>query len=92
MKLHACVFLTVSALAALSTVPAAAQQRQAPSNPNGAKKILDPNEVVCEKQEVLGSRLATKRVCMTRAEWAELRHQDRQDLERVQTMRGMQDQ
>ncbi len=92
MKLHVYLLLTVSALASLSAVPASAQQTQAPSNQNSAKKMLDPNEVVCEKQEVLGSRLATKRVCMTRAEWAELRHQDRQDLERVQTMRGMQDQ
>lgn len=92
MKLHACLLLTVSAFAGLSSVPAAAQQTQAPSNQNAAKKTLDPNEIVCEKQEVLGSRLGTKRVCMTRAEWAALRHQDRQDLERVQTMRGMQDQ
>lgn len=92
MKVHARVFVAVSALVGLSAVPAVAQQTQAPSNQNAAKKTRDPNEIVCEKQEVLGSRLATKRVCMTRAEWAALKHQDRQDLERVQTMRGMQDQ
>ncbi len=44
----------------------------------------DPNEIVCEKQHVLGSRLQNKRVCMTRSEWADLRSQDRQDLERQQ--------
>jgi invasion protein IalB len=90
MKLRAGLFL--AGFVGLPAVAAGAQQTQAPSNQNAAKKTLDPNEVVCEKQEVLGSRLATKRVCMTRAEWAALRHQDRQDLERVQTMRGMQDQ
>lgn len=50
-------------------------------------KQRDPNEVVCEKQEVLGSRLNTRRVCMTRSEWAEHRRNDRAVVERTQ-MRG----
>ena len=51
-------------------------------------KPLDPNQLVCEKQEVAGSRLATRRVCMTRAQWADLRLQDRQEIEKIQTRRG----
>ena len=47
-------------------------------------KASDPNEVVCERQESTGSRLQSKKVCMTRAQWADKRLQDRQDLERVQ--------
>ncbi len=47
------------------------------------------NEVVCEKQQVLGSRLQSKRVCRTRAEWADLQHQDRQDLEQRQTQKPL---
>jgi hypothetical protein len=54
-----------------------------------SQKAQDPNEVVCEKQEVLGSRLQTRRVCMTRAQRADLRLQDRQEVERVQVQRGM---
>ena len=49
----------------------------------------DPNELICERQEVLGSRLAKRKVCQTRAEWTDLKLQDRQDLERAQTRRGM---
>jgi hypothetical protein len=49
----------------------------------------DPNEVVCQKQEVVGSRLAVRRICKTRAEWADLQIQDRQEIERVQVRRGM---
>ena len=45
----------------------------------------DPNKVICEKQEVLGSRLSTRRVCMTRSQWEDLRLQDRQAIERVQS-------
>jgi len=37
----------------------------------------DPNEVVCEKQEVVGSRLASRKVCMTRAQWAAQQQSDR---------------
>ena len=49
----------------------------------------DPlSEVVCEKQEVIGSRLQTRRVCMTRAQWADARRQDREFLEQKQTRRG----
>jgi hypothetical protein len=52
------------------------------------QKAQDLNEVVCEKQEVLGSRLQTRRVCRTRAEWADLRLQDRQEIEKIQVQRG----
>ena len=49
-----------------------------------AKKKSDPNEIVCEKQEVLGSRLAVRRVCRTRSEWAEQRQADRDLVSRSQ--------
>lgn len=70
---------------ALAQAAAAPAQAQAPAQTS----TVDPNEVICEKQEVLGSRLATKKVCHTRAEWADLKLQDRQELERAQTRRGM---
>lgn len=52
------------------------------------KPARDPNEKVCEDIGVVGSRLAVKRICATRAEWAERRKQDRQDIERVQSLSG----
>ena len=57
----------------------------------GAVKGPDPNETVCEDVEVLGSRLATKRVCMTRAQWAAQKRLDREEVDRVQTQRGCKD-
>jgi hypothetical protein len=45
--------------------------------------------VVCESQKVIGSRLAVKRVCMTRAQWADRRLVDRQDVEKAQTGRSL---
>ncbi|GAA0324156.1 hypothetical protein GCM10009087_38050 [Sphingomonas oligophenolica] len=44
----------------------------------------DPNEVLCEKQEVLGSRLAVKKICMTRAQWDAQRQSDRDLVDRSQ--------
>ena len=49
----------------------------------------DPNEMVCERQKELGSRLSAKRICKTRAQWASDRLENRQEVERVQTQRGM---
>jgi hypothetical protein len=48
----------------------------------------NPNEIVCEKVEVLGTRIATNRVCMTRAQWAARKQGDREEVERRQTQRG----
>ena len=53
---------------------------------NKDKKALDPNEKVCETIKPVGSRLATKRVCATRAEWAEQRKQDREETEKAQRL------
>lgn len=72
--------------------PALAQQSNtAPAQPPAqtTQSTVDMNEVVCQKQEVIGSRLAVKRICKTRAEWADSKMQDRQEIERVQTQRGM---
>jgi hypothetical protein len=78
-----CVVMLVGS--ALISSPAFAEGTQQRDN----KK--DPNEVVCEKQEEIGSRLSAVRVCKTRAEWAEERRLTRQDIERGQTQRGCND-
>jgi hypothetical protein len=72
------LYLTFIAAVSIS-LPAASQQ------PKG-KRALDPNEKVCEKITVLGSRLATKKVCATRAEWADYRQQDREAVEKAQRL------
>jgi hypothetical protein len=50
-----------------------------------ARQQRDPNEMVCERETVVGSRLAMRRTCLTRAQWAEQRHLERQAVERSQT-------
>ena len=84
---------TLATLVGMST-PSFAQsqastpaQGQAPVTNNAPN--LDPNEKVCQTQEVTGSRLGHKRVCKTRAEWADFQLQERQQVEKVQVQRHM---
>lgn len=77
------------AVITLSFVGLALSAAAAAADPPAGKPPRDPNEVVCERQEVLGSRLNTKRVCMTRAQWQEQRMQDRMDLDKSQNMRPL---
>lgn len=90
MSLRAAVFLSVAAFAATASFADPATQGTAPATPaTTAAKTPDPNEVVCERQEDVGSRLSSKRICMTRSQWADQKTQDRQQLEKVQVERGM---
>jgi hypothetical protein len=76
--------LTTASLAAAPT--AAGAQAQSTTATTAAP---DPNEVVCEREEVTGSRLAHRKVCMTRSQWQDTRRQDRTAVEKVQMNRGM---
>ena len=48
----------------------------------------DPNEKVCESIPAIGSRLAKKKVCGTRAEWEEKKRLDREAVEQAQRQIG----
>ena len=68
--------------------PASAQAPAQPQQRN-AKPARDPNEIVCERQKEIGSRLASTKVCKTRAQWAEDQRADRMVIEKVQTQRDL---
>lgn len=53
------------------------------------KKPADPNQKICQVITPVGSRLATKKVCATRAEWDARKKDDREIVEKVQTQRCM---
>jgi hypothetical protein len=70
--------VAIAIIAALALIPAAAAAEE--KKPDAK----DPNRIICEKQGVVGSRLATKRVCMTAAEWEMRRREDREAVEKAQ--------
>jgi hypothetical protein len=83
------LFIATAASLLIGSVPAFAQTSQPAQQQPSAKNAKDPNEIVCEKQEVIGSRLATDKVCKTRAEWAEERRASRMDVEKTQVQRDL---
>jgi len=78
-------FNTKTALTPAVEKPANAQTQQLVSNTH------DPNEIVCEKVEEIGSRLSVKRVCMSRAAWALRKREDREEVDKAQQQRGCRD-
>ena len=52
--------------------------------PPGAKPAADPNEKICQDIVMTGSRLATKRICATRAEWEAKQQQDKDVVNDIQ--------
>jgi hypothetical protein len=63
------------AVLALTPAIAAAEEK---------KDAKDPNRIICERQKSTESRVATKRVCMTAAEWDERKREDRDAIEKGQ--------
>ena len=83
----------VVAISAFALAAAASAQTQAPASTPGAsaeKTQTDYlNERICRSEEVTGSRLTKRKVCKTRAQWADQQLQDRQEIERIQTQRSI---
>lgn len=77
----------ICVIASLAATPAPAQitfeDQPAPAQTANAK-LKEPNKIICERQEEIGSRLGGKKVCKTAAEWQEERSQQRRTLEDVQ--------
>jgi hypothetical protein len=74
---------TFSLIALLLAAGAPAATQTAPV-PATNTTVGNPNEKICETITPIGSRLATKRFCGTRAEWADRKLQDKQALEKAQ--------
>ena len=73
--------LTACGAATVSAPPLADQPSSRPGE--------DPNEQICERQTILGTRVTTRRVCGTRAEWDEKRRLDKDAIDRAQTQVGV---
>lgn len=82
----------VAGSAALFASAASAQsQPQQQSQPAAAAQTAAANSdpVICEKEEVIGTRLSSHRLCMKRSQWQDQRLQARQGTERVQQQEGV---
>jgi hypothetical protein len=81
------LFALTSVLVAAGSIPALAAQSQSQA-PQASAAGYDPNERICETIPVIGSRLGKKKVCATRAEWAEKNRLDREAVDQAQKQVG----
>jgi invasion protein IalB len=75
--------LSIVLMLAIAAPASAQNSGQTPASAS-TPKVKDPNRIICEKQEEIGSRLGGKKVCKTALEWQEERREQRNDVERVQ--------
>ncbi len=89
--------LTLAAILALAAAPAFAADPQpasppaTPSEPphHTTSSRVDPNEVVCKRQEESGTRLGGTRICHTRQEWSDIAIAARSSVNDMQTKGNM---
>jgi invasion protein IalB len=76
-------------LGAAAPAVAQTQPQPQPQQRVATAKAAGADQVICETQEEIGSRLSAHKVCRTRAQWQQLRLDDRSATERTQTQRSM---
>ena len=75
--------MTASALFSPAAAQSVSGTQTAPNYSSG-----DRDEKICESIAAVGSRLAKKRVCATRAEWEEKKRLDREAVDQAQRLIG----
>jgi len=78
LKTFTALLIAAIAVPVSAQAPAPGQQAAATS------KSKDPNRLICEREDQLGSRLGGKKVCLTWQQWQEKRAEQRDTLEDVQ--------
>lgn len=74
----------ISQFAAAWIVAASALSAPLYAQAAASTQVRDPNEKVCETLSQAGSRLSKKKVCATRAEWADMRKDQKDTVEMMQ--------
>jgi hypothetical protein len=54
------------------------------ARPESSSHDQDPNRVICRSEPVIGSRLQSKRTCLTSSQWAQMERDQRDTVDRVQ--------
>ena len=75
----------IAAAAVLATTPAPAQMITSYRTNNAAEIKGDSDKIVCKKEEQIGTRLGSKKVCLTVADWNALARENRERTERIQS-------
>ena len=93
LALAACAPTQQQAAAPAAAAPAsaaapAATVAAAQTESDASTTVASSDEVVCKKYDVTGSRVAKRKVCMTRGEWAEYTRRTQDEYQRASDRRG----
>jgi hypothetical protein len=75
---------TLAFAASLANSAAFGQVVRIESANGGPRGGQDPSKIVCEVESRTGTRLDTRKVCMTLLEWERLRRDHREGIEAIQ--------
>jgi hypothetical protein len=64
--------------------PALAQPAPAAAQPVAGQPVKDPNRMICEREEEIGTRLGARKICRTAAEWDAMRRANREQVDNWQ--------
>lgn len=81
----------MSITAAALLILASGAANGATSQPGTAKPAQTAEEtdpMICQSDNVLGSRIKRKRICMRRSEWQRQHQEDKMMIDRTQVLRG----
>ena len=85
-------FAFIASGLAILAAPAGAQApvtEAPPSREVATTDSSDARRIVCKREEVIGSRLGAKKVCLTVQEWEDRAKADRDSTENVQRLSTM---
>ncbi|MGE5562332.1 MAG: hypothetical protein ACM3ZV_03385 [Bacillota bacterium] len=81
----------ITALTLLSPAPAFAQitfvevpATASSTDPNHLKS--DDDKVICRRQDNLGSRIRTNKLCLTKAQWWQYEHEEKEWVQHIQEL------
>ena len=81
-------FLSCAASTAFADMQASPSETNASGSKMDKKTVdarLDAQAIVCRREDTTGSRLGATKVCHTRAEWAAMAAEAREQVNRIQT-------
>lgn len=81
------LLIGVAALALLSAPATAMNGPTSGDTQAGETKPEDGSRLICKREKIIGSRLGSKKICATAAQWEQMRADQRQATERIQANR-----
>jgi len=86
MRFAIMLILGASAVSASAQTANTAREAPMPASVRDMSLKGDPQQIICRHEDVVGSRLGGRRVCRSRAEWADAQLENRFQIDKMQKL------